>query len=239
VDISNVSDTRMLWLIMMNKNLIILFFNLSFLIVFLLTIPNLNYFQTIIRGLLLICLPWCLFFILIIATKKTFLKGLTVVNIVTTSLLLLFFFAIYQTHLDSRDMHFDKYKVHVLQKEAEISVSNYINKNAKFPSSYESIDFGNIVPSKVSTLRKKNITSTEIKTELERDGSDYLDTLKEESEFIRYENYGFRHSYFLKNRDGRRLFRVAFVELDDSLEVFSIYNEQDFTSISWMDYFGK
>jgi len=223
----------------MKKNLLILFFNLSVLTVFLLTVPNLNYSQAIIRGLLLICLPWCLFFILVITTKKTFLKGLTVVNILTTSLLIFFFFAIYQTHLDSRDMHFDKYKVHELQKEAEISVSNYINKNAKFPSSYEPIDFGNIVPSKVSKLRKNDNSSTEIKAELERDGSDYLDTLKEESEFIKYENYGFRHSYFLKNRDGRRLFRVAFVELDSSLKVFSIYNEQDFTSISWMDYFGK
>jgi signal transduction histidine kinase len=223
----------------MKKNLIILVFNLLVLIAFLLIVPNLDCLKATTLGLLLIGLPWFLFFILSLTTKKTFHKVLTVSNIFATSLFLLVFFAIYRTHLDRRDMHFDKYKAHELQKEAEISVTNYIMENSMFPESYESLEFGNLEATEVSKQLNKEIDHTDIQKGIARSGNDYLDSLKSEAEFIKVEKYNFEHSYFLKNKDGRRLFRVAFIEFDSSLNVIRIFNQEDFSSISWKEYFGK
>ena len=224
---------------MYKYNLYISSANILLLIGFLLAIPNLDYFQAVLRGIILISIPWLIFLLLDRLYKKKFKRVLFITNTIVLAFIILVFYAFYQGFQSKKNMYFDKYNSHEFQENAEKSVKDYINENAMFPESYEPLEFGNLKANEVSKLANKNIKNSDIIEGIERTGSDYLDTLKLESDFIKFENYNFRHSYFLKNRDGRRLFRIAFIQLDSNLKVTSLFNQEDFTTISWKDYFGK
>lgn len=221
------------------KNTVISFLNTLILLGFLLWIPNLNYLNTTINGFLIIAFPWLLYYILYKIKGKQYYKFLTILNILVFTFSALMFYAFYQNSKARVNMYFDKYNVHPLQFKAEESIKNYVAENAKYPDSYEPIQFENLDSMKVSKLNNLELNYEETISGATTNGKVLLDSVKTNSEFTGYGNYFFRHSYNLKNVDGKLLNRVAFIELDRDLKIKSLFNEEDFTRISWMDHFGK
>lgn|GEM_PF-4440811 len=213
--------------------------NLLLPILIALCVPNIGYASFFAITIVIASLPWLLFYVVSSIRKRPIYRLLTTLNLSVSGFLLLMFYVLFQSHLDRMDMHFEQSKLHPLQTQVENRIKTYIQNNASYPQSYEPIQFGNLDSMKVSRLNDTSLTAEKVIQDIENDNLNLSELIQDNSEEAVYGNYFLRHSYLLKNRNGRKLSRVAFVELDRELNIRRIYNEEDFTKISWHDHFGK